>query len=135
MATAELIDNEVREIITEQYKRTPEILQEHRGVLEKAVHVLLEKEKIDGEELKAIWRNPLRCLRPSQGNASKVFPCYALGHYLPSNSPFQSHHKGMSSGPPPFQYLGAGYTFHQWGWMLYISVLGTVIPFGLFFGE
>jgi len=34
---------------------------------------------------------------------------------------------------PPFQYLGAGYTLYQWGWMLYISVLGTIIPFGLFF--
>ncbi len=38
--------------------------------------------------------------------------------------------KGLFKGN---QYLRAGYTFSQWGWMLYISVLGTVIPFGLFF--
>ncbi|MFH1243852.1 MAG: EamA family transporter [Pseudomonadota bacterium] len=33
----------------------------------------------------------------------------------------------------PFQYLRADHTLEQWGWMLYVSVLGTVIPFGLFF--
>jgi len=34
---------------------------------------------------------------------------------------------------PPFQYLRSGYTVGQWGWMLYISVMGTVLPFALFF--
>jgi len=34
---------------------------------------------------------------------------------------------------PPFRYLRAGYTLGQWGWMLYISVMGTVVPFALFF--
>lgn len=33
----------------------------------------------------------------------------------------------------PFKYLCPGYTLEQWYWMLYISVMGTVIPFGLFF--
>jgi len=33
----------------------------------------------------------------------------------------------------PFQYLLAGYTTRQWFWMIYITVVGTVIPFGLFF--
>jgi drug/metabolite transporter (DMT)-like permease len=33
----------------------------------------------------------------------------------------------------PFTYLWAGYNLEQWGWLLYISVLGTLIPFGLFF--
>jgi cell division protease FtsH len=53
-ATAEMIDNEVREIISEQYKKAMEILQGHREILEEAVKILLEKEKIDGEELKAL---------------------------------------------------------------------------------
>ncbi len=53
-ATAELIDNEVREIITEQYKRAIEILQGRKEILKEAVQVLMEKEKIDGEELKAL---------------------------------------------------------------------------------
>jgi drug/metabolite transporter (DMT)-like permease len=34
---------------------------------------------------------------------------------------------------PPFQYIRAGFTAAQWGWILYISIVGTVLPFGLFF--
>lgn len=34
---------------------------------------------------------------------------------------------------PPFQYLRAVYSLNQWGWLLYISVIGTLIPFALFF--
>ncbi len=33
----------------------------------------------------------------------------------------------------PLGYLWAGYTFSQWMWLTYISVMGTLIPFGLFF--
>jgi cell division protease FtsH len=53
-ATAELIDREVRQIIDEQYTRAQEILKEKRDILDKAAKVLLEREKIDGEELKAL---------------------------------------------------------------------------------
>ena len=34
---------------------------------------------------------------------------------------------------PPFAYLWAGYTLSQWGWIFYISIVGTILPFGLFF--
>ena len=34
---------------------------------------------------------------------------------------------------PPFHYLGAHFTAAQWGWIFYVSVMGTVLPFGLFF--
>jgi drug/metabolite transporter (DMT)-like permease len=34
---------------------------------------------------------------------------------------------------PPFHYVSAGFTAWQWGWILYIAVVGTIIPFGLFF--
>jgi len=34
---------------------------------------------------------------------------------------------------PPFHYVRAGYTLIQWGWMLYISIMGTVVSFALFF--
>ena len=34
---------------------------------------------------------------------------------------------------PPFQYIRAGFTAAQWGWILYVSIVGTVLPFGLFF--
>ena len=53
-ATAELIDSEVRNIIQKQYEKVVEILKEKRQVLEKGAALLLDKEKIDGNELKAI---------------------------------------------------------------------------------
>jgi drug/metabolite transporter (DMT)-like permease len=34
---------------------------------------------------------------------------------------------------PPFTYLRAGYSLEQWGWICYIAIIGTVLPFGLFF--
>jgi len=33
----------------------------------------------------------------------------------------------------PFQYLRADFTAVQWGWIVYVSIVGTVLPFGLFF--
>jgi len=33
----------------------------------------------------------------------------------------------------PFQYLRVGYSLNQWVWLLYISVIGTLVPFSLFF--
>ncbi|MDD2604661.1 MAG: ATP-dependent zinc metalloprotease FtsH [Desulfobacteraceae bacterium] len=53
-ATAETIDEEVREIIGAQYQVARKILERRRPVLEKAAALLLEKEKIDGEELKRL---------------------------------------------------------------------------------
>ncbi|MGD2013380.1 MAG: ATP-dependent zinc metalloprotease FtsH [Desulfobacterales bacterium] len=53
-ATAELIDSEVREIISNQYKRTMEILLEKRGILQDGAKILLEKEKIEGDEFNAL---------------------------------------------------------------------------------
>ncbi len=53
-ATAELIDSEVREIISNQYKRTMEILLEKRGILEDGAKILLEKEKIEGDEFNTL---------------------------------------------------------------------------------
>ena len=52
--TAELIDSEVTRIITEQYARASELLKGKLSILDKAAKVLLKKEKIDGDELKAI---------------------------------------------------------------------------------
>jgi len=34
---------------------------------------------------------------------------------------------------PPFHYLAAGFSSYQWKWIFYIAVLGTIIPFGLYF--
>jgi cell division protease FtsH len=51
-ATAELIDNEVREIIGDQYSKALEILRGNKDILAKGTHILLEKETIEGGELK-----------------------------------------------------------------------------------
>jgi drug/metabolite transporter (DMT)-like permease len=34
---------------------------------------------------------------------------------------------------PPFHYIAAGFSLTQWGWILYITLVGTIFPFGLFF--
>jgi cell division protease FtsH len=52
--TSRMIDEEVRKIIDAQYKVAMDILAGHRDTIEKAVTVLLEKEKITGAELKEI---------------------------------------------------------------------------------
>jgi cell division protease FtsH len=53
-ATAELIDKEVVDIINQQYAKALQILQQKRETLNKGAEVLLEKEKIEGVELKAL---------------------------------------------------------------------------------
>jgi cell division protease FtsH len=53
-ATAEMIDNEVREIISEQYAKALDIIREKKAVLDKGAQLLLDKEKIEGGELKAL---------------------------------------------------------------------------------
>ena len=53
-ATAELIDTEVRDIISRQYKVALNILEENRSILEKSAALLLEKETIDGNQLKQL---------------------------------------------------------------------------------
>jgi cell division protease FtsH len=53
-ATAELIDGEVRDIVNQQYAKALEILRQKREFLNKGAELLLEKEKIEGAELKAL---------------------------------------------------------------------------------
>ena len=53
-ATAEMIDQEIREIISSEYTRALDILKSKQDILEKGAQLLLEKEKIDGEEIKAM---------------------------------------------------------------------------------
>jgi len=53
-STANQIDEEVQTIISDQYNKAMEILKQQKTVLERAATLLLEKEKLDGDELKAI---------------------------------------------------------------------------------
>jgi cell division protease FtsH len=52
--TSRRIDEEVKKIIDEQYQVALSILKGHRDTIETAVKVLLEQEKITGDELKEI---------------------------------------------------------------------------------
>jgi len=53
-ATAELIDREIKAIIDREYQKAIAILQDKKQVLTRGAKLLLEKEKIDGEELQAL---------------------------------------------------------------------------------
>ena len=53
-ATAEMIDREIREIIAGEYGRALDILRSRKDILVRGARLLLEKEKIDGEEIKAL---------------------------------------------------------------------------------
>jgi cell division protease FtsH len=53
-ATAELIDREIKSIIDEEYQTALAILREKKPILIKGAKLLLEREKIDGEDLKAL---------------------------------------------------------------------------------
>jgi cell division protease FtsH len=52
--TAHLIDKEIRRTIDEQYQKALDILNARRDILEQAAQQLLEKEVIEGDELKAL---------------------------------------------------------------------------------
>jgi cell division protease FtsH len=53
-ATAEMIDREISDIISTQYERALDILKSREDVLKKGAALLLEKEKIEGEEIRAL---------------------------------------------------------------------------------
>jgi len=55
--TASIIDEEVKSIIDFAYKKAESILREHIDKLHSVAGVLLEKEKIDGEEFDSIFNS------------------------------------------------------------------------------
>jgi len=55
-ATAQAIDQEVSGIISQQYQVALAILKDKRSVLERGAQVLLEKEKIDQDEIQALMQ-------------------------------------------------------------------------------
>lgn len=52
--TAQAVDGEVRRIIDTQYERALKILTEKKDILVAGARLLLEKEKVDGDEIKAL---------------------------------------------------------------------------------
>jgi len=57
-ATAEIIDLEIREGIRREYERALSILREKKEILIRGARLLLEKEKLDGEEIRALLASP-----------------------------------------------------------------------------
>ena len=53
-ATAQEIDQEVAALVDRAHRRAREVLEKERAVLEKAAKILLEKEVLEGEELREI---------------------------------------------------------------------------------
>ncbi|HPJ96306.1 MAG TPA: ATP-dependent zinc metalloprotease FtsH [Syntrophales bacterium] len=53
-ATAEMIDREIKAIIDKEYRKALDILSEKKAILIAGAKLLLEKEKIDEEDLKAL---------------------------------------------------------------------------------
>ena len=53
-ATAQEIDQEVADLMDRAHQRAREVLEQERPVLEKAAKILLEKEVLEGEELREI---------------------------------------------------------------------------------
>ena len=49
------IDREVKRIIDDCYQQAKQIIEEHRKVLDSCAALLLEKEKITGEEFEALF--------------------------------------------------------------------------------
>ncbi|MEJ2670753.1 MAG: ATP-dependent zinc metalloprotease FtsH [Deltaproteobacteria bacterium] len=56
-ATAQDIDQEVGKLVDKAHRRAKEILEKERPVLEKAAKILLDKEVLEGEELREILNN------------------------------------------------------------------------------
>ncbi|WP_294953001.1 ATP-dependent zinc metalloprotease FtsH [uncultured Eubacterium sp.] len=69
-ATSARIDAEVEKIMREAYNRTVEILSEHFDKLELVANVLLEKEKISGEDFESLMKNGVLSSFDSQDTTS-----------------------------------------------------------------
>jgi cell division protease FtsH len=55
--TARLIDNEIRNIVTQGYERAKEIIHSNIAILHKLADTLLEKEVLDGNQIDAIVKD------------------------------------------------------------------------------
>lgn len=55
MATADVVDAEVRELVDAAYKRAKNILTTHIDILHKLAQLLMEKETVDGEEFMSLF--------------------------------------------------------------------------------
>ncbi|RRT48682.1 hypothetical protein B296_00021966, partial [Ensete ventricosum] len=55
MATADVVDSEVRELVERAYARAKQIITTHIDILDKLAQLLIEKETVDGEEFMSLF--------------------------------------------------------------------------------
>lgn len=55
MATADIVDAEVRELVEKAYFRAKQIITTHIDILDKLAQLLIEKETVDGEEFMSLF--------------------------------------------------------------------------------
>lgn len=55
MATADIVDAEVRELVERAYERATTIITTHIDILHKLSQLLMEKETVDGEEFMSLF--------------------------------------------------------------------------------
>lgn len=55
MATADVVDAEVRELVETAYSRATQIITTHIDILHKLAQLLIEKETVDGEEFMSLF--------------------------------------------------------------------------------
>lgn len=67
--TAAVIDEEINKIISDQYKKALDLLQQHMDKLHNVAKVLFEQEKIDGEAFRAIMQAEQSPAEPNGENA------------------------------------------------------------------
>jgi cell division protease FtsH len=76
--TAELVDAEIRRIVSEAYSRAEEVIAENRGLLNRIAEALLERETLDGEDVRILEDGgelpPLVDLEPAQLATPPVAP-------------------------------------------------------------
>jgi cell division protease FtsH len=76
-ATAVAIDEEIRRIVEENYRRTREILEQNREALVKVSEALLERENLDGSEINEMVFGPAAVAGTGEGEnfAPAAGPC------------------------------------------------------------
>jgi cell division protease FtsH len=55
MATADIVDAEVRQLVDTAYTRATELITTHIDILHKLAQLLIEKETVDGEEFLSLF--------------------------------------------------------------------------------
>ena len=72
--TADLVDSEVKELVTKAYRRAKDLVSINIDVLHQVADVLMEKENIDGDEFEKIMFNAKSELYLKQDNPDVAVP-------------------------------------------------------------